>query len=130
MIEILITSGLYVAGMALVSYGFTKTIRSQHKTIDSLQDKVKSLGSDKRSLETLYGFAVENLTPYLESMKDYDPKKFRQMGQPVDFIYWGDEYIEVIEVKSGNAKLSASQRKIRDQIKDGKVIFKEVRVKR
>lgn len=128
MIEI--AFGIWAAGLALVVFGYVKYNKKNKEKINELQSKVKTLSSEKRSLETLYGFAVENLTPYLEDMKDYDPKKLRQMGQPIDFIYWGEDGVEFIEIKSGGARLSASQRKIRDQIKDGKVTFKEVRVKR
>lgn len=95
-----------------------------------LTSKNKELESKKRSLETTYGYAVENLTPFIAEMRDRDPKLFRQLGQPIDYIYWGEDEITFIEVKSGNARLNEKQRKIKKLIEDKKVVFEEVRIKR
>ena len=100
------------------------------KILAAKQTDIKQLESQKRSLETIYGYAVENLTPFVDDMKDYDPKLFRQLGQPIDYIYFGEDGIEIIEVKSGNSKLSPKQKRIKKLVEDGKVVFKELRIKR
>ena len=107
-----------------------ETLENQAETIRTLVSRVGELKSQKRSLETIYGNAVENLIPFIDEFKDLDPKEFRQLGKPIDYIYFGEDKIIIMEVKSGNAKLNAAQRHIRDLIRDGKVEFKEVRIKR
>ena len=51
------------------------------------------------------------------------------MGQPIDYISFGDDEITFIEVKSGNSQLSQKQRHIRDLVKAKLVSWKEVRIK-
>ena len=98
--------------------------------VDDLQEKNKLLASQKKSLETIYGYAVENLVPHLDGMKGLDPKLFKHMGQPIDFVYFGEDEIKFIEVKSGDARLSAKQKRIKKLIEDGNVVFEEFRVQR
>ena len=105
-------------------------VKNQRKGIADLEKALNDLKSQKRSLETIYGNAVENLVPFIDEFKDLDPKEFRQLGKPIDYIYFGDDKIIIIEVKSGNAKLNSTQRRIRDLVKEGKVEFKEIRIKR
>lgn len=53
----------------------------------------------------------------------YDRKKVKAMFQPIDLIYFGDDEIVMIDVKTGAAGLSSNERKIRDNIKSGRVRF-------
>ena len=45
---------------------------------------------------------------------------------PIDYVSFGQDEITFIEVKSGNSQLSSKQRKIRDQVKNGKIKWKEI----
>jgi predicted Holliday junction resolvase-like endonuclease len=48
---------------------------------------------------------------------------------PIDYIHFGDDMITFIEVKSGNARLSHSQKRVQQQVLDNKIQFKTFRVK-
>lgn len=105
-------------------------IRKNRKIVSDLLKNNYDLKSKVRSLETIYGNAVENLIPYMEEFKNLDPKNFRQMGKPLDYVYFGEDEIIFFEVKSGNSKLNNTQRRLKSLIENGKVSFKEVRIKR
>ena len=74
------------------------------------------------------GHIAETLAPFLDQF-EFEPEECSFLGQPIDYVSFGQEEITFIEVKSGKSQLSSKQRKIRDQIKEGKVAWKEVRIK-
>jgi hypothetical protein len=59
---------------------------------------------------------------------DKDPKKLSFLGNPIDFVYFGEDEIVFIEVKSGKSQLNKNQRTVRDLVKDKKVSFEIFRV--
>ena len=128
-------------------------IRSLNKTIDSLSsdmEKVKIQNSLnlkesiadarkdalKRSRSVLRGQASEHLAPYV--IKDTNPKDYRFMGNPVDYICFDGlsdlldgvsnniKLVRFIDIKTGKSKLNKSQRKIRDAINNKNVSFETI----
>jgi len=89
-----------------------------------LKNKVTS---QKKSSEVRLGHIAETLAPFLDQF-EFEPEECSFLGQPIDYVSFGQDDITFIEVKSGKSQLSSKQRKIRDQIKDGKVKWKEVRI--
>lgn len=80
-----------------------------------------------QSRGVLGGKFIEQVVPYLPSFK-YDPTEARFIGSPIDLIVFpglasGDpKEIVIIEIKSGkNARLTASEAKIRELIEGGMV---------
>jgi predicted Holliday junction resolvase-like endonuclease len=86
----------------------------------------------KRSRAVLGGLAAEQLAPYLPDFP-FDPTELRFVGKPVDFLaFVGSskgriEEVAFVEVKSGNASLSAVERSLRDAVKEGRVRWVEYR---
>lgn len=102
--------------------------------IGKLQDELKEqqalkakVTSQKKSSEVRLGHIAETLAPFLDQF-EFEPEECSFLGQPIDYVSFGQDEITFIEVKSGNSQLSSKQRKIRDQIKNGKVKWKEVRI--
>lgn len=92
------------------------------------QEKLKAkVTSQKKSSEVRLGHIAETLAPFLDQF-EFEPEECSFLGQPIDYISFGQDSVTFIEVKSGNSQLSAKQRKIRDQIKNGKVKWTEVRI--
>ena len=87
----------------------------------------KKILSQKKNSEVVLGQIAEQMAPFLEHFK-YDPHKVKFLGQPVDYIYFGDDAIGIIEVKSGKLKLTPKQTLIKNLIKDKKVFWEEVRI--
>ncbi len=86
-----------------------------------------------RSRAVLGGHFTENLAPYLPDFP-FVPTECRFIGKPVDFIAFkgADEKkineIVFVEVKSGNAKLSAQEKNLKETIQKKKVKFMEYRI--
>jgi predicted Holliday junction resolvase-like endonuclease len=93
------------------------------------QKELKSkVTSQKKSSEVRLGHIAETLAPFLDQF-EFEPEECCFLGKPIDYVSFGEEEITFIEVKSGQSQLSTKQRKIRDQVKSGKVSWKEVRIK-
>tara|TARA_Y100000361_G_C11159602_1_gene346305 strand:+ start:2408 stop:2998 length:591 start_codon:yes stop_codon:yes gene_type:complete len=96
------------------------------KLIKETEDR-KKVVSQKKSSEVRLGNIAETLAPFLDQF-EFDPENCTFLGKPVDYISFGDEEITIIEVKSGKSQLNSRQRQIRNQIRDGLVSWKEIRI--
>lgn len=87
----------------------------------------------RQSRATLKGQVVEQLVPLLPAFP-FDAQDARFLGAPVDYIvfdgYSDGEDVEVIfvEVKTGGARLSPGEKRIRDAVRQGRVRFQTLRV--
>ena len=81
-------------------------------------------GSLRRSESTRYGQITEQFMPFISDYP-YDSKQFRFLGSPIDGVQFEEDKIVMIEFKSAGSKLSTRQRKIRNLIKMGRLIFKK-----
>lgn len=121
---------IIIAIISLAAAGFTvlllqlKEVREEAIAASMAYDK---LLSQKKSSEVRLGQISENLAPFLKDFK-YDPKQAHFMGMPVDYVIFTDDEVVFLEVKSGKAQLSPSQRKIKALIKSGKVRWDEMRI--
>ena len=86
-----------------------------------------------RSRAVLGGHFSEQLAPYLPDF-EYLPTECRFIGKPIDFLVFkgmdGKDIKEVVfvEVKSGNAKLTSHEKKLKDVIDKKKVKWVEYRI--
>lgn len=98
------------------------------------EGKLKAAKALKRSKEVRIGLAEENMLMFHEDFH-YDGGDFRALGSPIDgMIFKGnvqDDITEIVlmEVKTGNSKMSKKQRQIKQLVEDGKVRFQEFRIK-
>jgi len=84
------------------------------------------------SAHTTRGQILEKWCPFLEHPQieeHWKPKDWSFLGNPIDYIVWDENGIVFLDVKSGNASLSKKQRMIRDLILEGKVEWREIRLK-
>lgn len=81
----------------------------------------------RKSSEVRLGKIGENLAPFLRDWP-WSPGSFRFLGNPVDGIQFNDNEIIFVEVKTGGARLSKSQRKFKQLVKEGKVSFATFRI--
>lgn len=73
------------------------------------------------------GSVSENLIAFTEHFP-YDRSKVKALFQPIDLIYFGEDEIVFIDIKSGGSTLSTKQRGLRDLIREGNVKFRVMRV--
>ena len=76
------------------------------------------------------GFLLERLTPTLDGFT-FNKNDCRSMFDPIDYVIFEGlsekqsvSKILFVDIKSGNARLSPKQRKIRDAVQENKVEFK------
>jgi len=117
---------LLAAGFVVFWVIFSKYLVK--KRLKHLENTYNILLSQKKSSEVRLGQISEQLAPFLSNFP-YDPKKVQFLGNPIDYIYFGEDEVVIIEVKSGNARLSKKQRQIKKLILEGEVKWKEIRIK-
>lgn len=118
--EFEILFGLVVFILVVIIYALIRTN-------SSLRNKIKELVSSKQSLATKYGKMSEQFMPFLKDYP-YDSQNFRFIGTPVDGIQFEDDRIVFVEFKTGDSRLSAKQKNIRELIYKKKVKWEEVRI--
>ena len=93
-----------------------------------------------RSRHVIKGKMAEQMAPLLPGFR-YSPADARFLGDPIDYIVFngygevkddhsspGKLEIILLDIKSGKAQLSKSQRAIRDAVRAGRVRFETARV--
>ncbi len=93
-----------------------------------------------RSRRVLKGKIAEQIVPLLSDVFKYDPADARFIGAPIDYIIF-DGYTKVkdgastepitvvlADVKTGDARLSRTEKKIRDAVEAGRVKWETIRL--
>ena len=115
------------AGLSWLILSLTFRLRMR-----SIKKKAADLALE-RSRRVLKGQAAEQLAP-LASDFCYLPNDSRFLGSPIDYIVFDglseDEELEIVflEIKSGQAKLSAREARIKNAVKAGRVRWEELRL--
>ena len=99
----------------------------------SFDKDIEKILYQKKSSEVRLGKVVESIAPLLDDfpVDIYKPGTSTQfLGQPIDFIHFDpEEGITFIEVKSGNAKLSDTQKKIKKAVEERRIKWESYRIK-
>ena len=101
----------------------------------TFKDREREIRADaaNRSRAVIGGQFSEQLAPFLPDFP-YKPTEVKFLGKPVDFIVFRGldekkvEQIVFVEVKSGKASLTPTERSLRDAIGENKVSFEIYRV--
>lgn len=121
-ISIIVVGGLFIGITYLVN-----KIKLLKDEIVLLEEKNIRILSQKKSSEVRLGQISEQLVPFLSVFK-FDPKRAHFIGQPIDYVVFEDDAVIFVEVKSGGAQLTSTQKSIKKLIQDGKVRWEEIRV--
>lgn len=92
-----------------------------------LQQQLKQKDHDLRSAYVRFGKTFEQYAPFTESFTQEERDNFVFLGCPIDGVTFTEEAVKLVEIKTGNAQLSPKQKRIKKQVEEGKVEFKEVR---
>jgi len=111
----------------IIIYKNGKLIKELKKELDIEKEKNKKVVSQRKSSEVRLGKIGENMAPFFKDWP-FDPNKFRFLGNPIDGIQFNNDEILFIEIKTGKSRLSTSQKKIKQLIKEKKVAFATFRV--
>jgi predicted Holliday junction resolvase-like endonuclease len=92
-----------------------------------LDGKYKKIVNQKKSSEVRLGKIAEHMVPFFGEWP-YDPNNFRFIGSPIDGIQFTDKEIIFMEIKTGKARLTNSQKSVKQLVADGKIKFATFRV--
>jgi predicted Holliday junction resolvase-like endonuclease len=99
----------------------------------SMDSRVQEVLSRKKSAEVRLGKIAETLAPIMNDFPIDIQKSGTStifLGQPVDFLHIDPEQgITFIEIKSGDSRLSPSQRRIKELVKNRQVRWVDYRIK-
>lgn len=102
-------------------------LKSSYDANNKLDEEYRKLLNQKKSSEVRVGKIGENMAPFLDGWP-YDPNSFRFLGNPIDGVQFADDKIRFIEIKTGGARLSPGQKKVRELVLNGKVSFVSFRI--
>lgn len=89
---------------------------------------IKSLRSNLGSICAKHGMTFETMVPMSENFEKFvGPRENATfLGKPIDYIYFDEEKIIFVEVKTGNSRLSNRQEKIKKLIKNKSINWIEL----
>jgi predicted Holliday junction resolvase-like endonuclease len=111
---------------------YTKELKEVKEMIQSAEKYMRH-DAVKRSRRVLLGKLWEQVSPYIPKFP-FKPSDMKFMGAPIDFIVFdgmGEKDIKQViflEVKSGDSKLNAQEKKLKKIIEEKKVIWKQFNV--
>ena len=97
------------------------------RVASALRGELRSTRSSRQRQSTRYGQITEQFMPWA-SEYPYDPSGFRFLGSPIDGVQFEEDRVILMEFKTADSKLTATQRRIRDLVREGKVGFEEFRL--
>jgi predicted Holliday junction resolvase-like endonuclease len=106
---------------------YVKTIHELEHSLEAAKEKFDKLQHQKISADVKLGQRYENILPFMEKFP-YKDDEIRGLFNPIDLIVFREDEVVFVEVKTGTAQLSEKQRKIRDNIKEGRVRFETHRM--
>lgn len=95
--------------------------------LNDMTCKFEESRGKQRSEQVRLGLIGEQFATLHENFK-YNRKETKALLQPIDFVCFEEDEVIFVDVKTGNAQLSTKQRKIRDNIRNGRVRFEVFRI--
>lgn len=96
--------------------------------LDAVVAKQIKTSNELASIRVKHGQTWETFVPLMQTFEEQlGPKENAVfLGQPIDLIYFNNDEVIFVEVKTGNSKLSSRQRHIKSLIKGKKIRWMEV----
>ena len=107
---------------------FYLKFQQEQSRVKSMTASYDKLLFQKKSSEINTGLIAEKLVPFLENF-DHNPKDATFCGNPIDYVIFGPDKVTIMEIKTGNARLTKKQRHIKSLVKNGDVVWEEIRIK-
>lgn len=97
--------------------------------LNAALEQNKTIISQKKSSETKLGQVAEHLIPFIDGFP-YNPSDCKFLGMPIDYVVFDFDAGEItfLEIKTGKARESERQKKIKNMVKTGKVYYKCLRL--
>jgi len=118
---------LIISIFVVIIVVYLKRYRRIQQQYTSLSKQYSTLLSQKKSSEITTGQIAEKLVPFLNHFK-HNPKDALFCGNPIDYIIFGQDQITFIEVKTGKARLTKKQKRIKAIVQQKNVEWEEIRI--
>jgi len=138
-VGLLLTLIVYLAMSARLRHRIS-LVEAEFRQLWAEQEKGIRKDATDRSRYVLKGRIAEHMVPLLRDIFKYDPSDARFIGAPIDYLIFdgytavkdlnSDEPITVIlaDVKTGNARLSKTERRIKEAVEAGRVRWETIRL--
>ena len=136
-VGLLLTLIVYLAMSARLRHRIS-LVEAEFRQLWAEQEKEIRKDASDRSRYVLKGKIAEHMIPLLSDVFKYDPSDARFIGAPIDYLIFdgytavkdlnSNEPITVIlaDVKTGNARLSKTERRIKEAVEAGRVRWETI----
>ena len=136
-VGLLLTLIVYLAMSARLRHRIS-LVEAEFRQLWAEQEKEIRKDASDRSRYVLKGKIAEHMVPLLSDVFKYDPSDARFIGAPIDYLIFdgytavkdlnSNEPITVIlaDVKTGNARLSKTERRIKEAVEAGRVRWETI----
>lgn len=138
-VGLIITVCVYLIMKIQLRHRISLVIKEFEKTWAEQESSVRKDAAD-RSRYVLKGKIAEHMVPLLSDIFKYDPSDARFIGAPIDYLIFdgytavkdnnSDDPITVIlaDIKTGNATLNRTERKIKEAVEAGRVRWETIQL--
>lgn len=138
-IGLIIAVCVYLIMKIQLRHRISLVIKEFEKTWAEQESSVRKDAAD-RSRYVLKGKIAEHMVPLLSDIFKYDPSDARFIGAPIDYLIFdgytavkdnnSDNPITVIlaDIKTGNATLNRTERKIKEAVEAGRVRWETIQL--
>ncbi len=130
---------VYLAMKANLRHRIAKVEAEFRATWEEQKAGIRKDATD-RSRVVIKGKIAEHMVPMIPEVFHYDPSDARFIGAPIDYLIFdgytrvkdgnSDEPIVVVlaDIKTGNAQLSKTEKKIKEAVEAGRVSWETIRL--
>ncbi|MFW9932968.1 MAG: Holliday junction resolvase-like protein [Candidatus Thorarchaeota archaeon] len=139
MMGLIIAILVYMAMNARLRHRIEKVQAEFERTWLEQESSIRK-DATSRSRSVLKGKIAEHMVPMIPEVFHYEPADARFIGAPIDYLIFDgytrvkddnvDEPITVIlaDIKTGNAVLSRTERKIKEAVESGRVKWETIQI--
>jgi predicted Holliday junction resolvase-like endonuclease len=138
-IGLIIAASVYLIMRMQLRHRISMVEKEFRQTWAEQESSIRKDATD-RSRYVLKGKIAEHMIPMYRDVFKYDPSDARFLGAPIDYIIFdgysavkdsnSDEPITVIlaDIKTGNATLNRTERKIKEAVEQGRVRWETIQL--
>jgi len=136
-IGLVLTASVYLIMKMQLRHRIAMIEKEFRQTWAEQESSIRKDAAD-RSRYVLKGKIAEHMIPMYKDVFKYDPSDARFLGAPIDYIIFdgysavkdgnSDEPITVVlaDIKTGNATLNRTERRIKDAVENGRVRWETI----
>jgi predicted Holliday junction resolvase-like endonuclease len=118
-------TNVIIAGLIVLVFLFIALYVTERKELQRIREALETLRKKFHGTTIKHGKNWEQFAPFMAQFPgDREHSVF--IGNPIDYISFGDDRIMFIEVKTGSSRLSPKQKRIKELVEQKKVEWKEM----